>query len=260
MRIETEFVAFLDGDDWMNIDAIQKLYDNSVKYCADIVACKYYYEKPLFRTIVNFINRKVLLEGNNIIKCYIIGRHIGQVAWNKLYRKEIFSNIRYPVGMVFEDIATTCKTIMKSKRIVGIPDVLFHYRVRENSISKSISVNCINDYWKANYEKYLLLSQKICDFKCVQLLLCDCINAIHCMWCCYGGFTSEEKHKAESTLNEMNNFIDKYRYSVLFGDYSLYNKIVIICTISKNPIYMFIINRLYRLLKNLKIWISPRYK
>ena len=58
-------------------------------------------------------------------------------AWGKLYSKELFKNIRFPVGKLHEDIGTTYKLIMKSKKISYGPASKYLYYQHSNSIVNS---------------------------------------------------------------------------------------------------------------------------
>ena len=63
----------------------------------------------------------------------------GLFAWNKLYQRELFAEIRYPESRVFEDLAVTHKLIFAAKRIVVLPDALYCYRDRKDSLSQFAS-------------------------------------------------------------------------------------------------------------------------
>ena len=60
----------------------------------------------------------------------------GMVAWNKLYHRNLFKNILYPEGQIYEDTATTYKLIWKATRIYCLDVVLYYYFRRPDSISK----------------------------------------------------------------------------------------------------------------------------
>jgi len=56
-------------------------------------------------------------------------------AWAKLYKTELFKEIRFPKGRLFEDAATTYKLIDKSSKISIISKSTYNYIIREDSIS-----------------------------------------------------------------------------------------------------------------------------
>ena len=61
-------------------------------------------------------------------------------AWVKLYRRELFDTIRYPVGMTHEDVATTHRLIHAARRIYSLDDHLYHYRIdRPGSITAPLN-------------------------------------------------------------------------------------------------------------------------
>ena len=56
-------------------------------------------------------------------------------AWAKLYKRELFDTVRYPVGRVAEDAFTTYKLYLQSEKIIYLNEPLYYYRLRPNSIS-----------------------------------------------------------------------------------------------------------------------------
>ena len=59
------------------------------------------------------------------------------VAWNKLYRREVIADIRYPEGLVYEDEATTHAFIYNAKKLSYTEEKLYFYRNRPGSITTS---------------------------------------------------------------------------------------------------------------------------
>ncbi len=55
-------------------------------------------------------------------------------AWNKMYRKDIWGNSRFPIGMTYEDFATIPKVMFGAKRIGYSNKVLYHYFYNSDSI------------------------------------------------------------------------------------------------------------------------------
>ena len=56
-------------------------------------------------------------------------------AWGKLYKKELFDKVKYPVGRLYEDAATTYKLIDLCKTIAFKSEEKYVYFVRNNSIT-----------------------------------------------------------------------------------------------------------------------------
>ncbi len=141
-----EFVAFLDSDDYIEPTYIEIMAEKQVKYNADLVNCgvKDIIENTGEEIIKVSVKEDVVLENEEIIKQFFSTYNL-TVAWNKLYRKEIFATLRYPQGRIFEDAAIILNVLSKCKKLVIIPDVLYNYLKREGSIMNcNISEKKIN--------------------------------------------------------------------------------------------------------------------
>ena len=149
-----EYLAFVDSDDWLNTEMYQKLYDAMIKEDADYCACN----------IVSWFNENRQIENNKREYCVgnseeFIGRLYNQAqfpvaAWCKLVKRTTWGAVRFPVGKIYEDAFTTYRIIDRAEKIVQIPDALYYYRIRENSIMTShfsLKRLMLNEVWKENY-------------------------------------------------------------------------------------------------------------
>ena len=59
------------------------------------------------------------------------------VAWNKLYKKSLFDNIRFPKGRLHEDEFCSHRIISKADSVAIVSDPLYHYRIRKGSITSA---------------------------------------------------------------------------------------------------------------------------
>ena len=127
------WIMFVDSDDWVDPMFCEMSYQAMVENGADLVIFESVIERRL--------KKKTKINNEGIInhfKAYEIG---GFPAWNKLYKKELFSSIRYPEGQIYEDIATTHKLINASKKIYYLKYPLYHYRLRKGSVSREFTVD-----------------------------------------------------------------------------------------------------------------------
>ena len=125
-----KYIAFVDSDDSIKPDFIKKLYAAIVKNRADIAVSAFENQK-LEESSLNAIDavRRILIEQQNL----------DIVAWNKLYKRSLFTEqgIAYPVGKNNEDTLTTYKLYAAAQKVCYIPDCLYNYRTREDSIVHS---------------------------------------------------------------------------------------------------------------------------
>ncbi|MGG7213279.1 glycosyltransferase family 2 protein [Clostridium nigeriense] len=132
-----EYIAFLDSDDWVDINLYSRLYSILKKYSAEISICnfkKVFDEDDILSSsekIYNYSNIEALEE--------IYGENCAQmiVAWNKLYKKNIFRGLYYPKGKIHEDEFLTPKLLYRANKIVYIEEELIYYRQTPNSIMNS---------------------------------------------------------------------------------------------------------------------------
>ena len=58
----------------------------------------------------------------------------GIFAWNKLYKRELFRDIRYPLGRMMEDQGTTYRIFQQCSKVAYRPVPLYYYYQRPDSI------------------------------------------------------------------------------------------------------------------------------
>lgn len=130
-----DYITFVDSDDVLAPDAIAYLFDLLTEAGADMACCQRM-EIDEYSCVKNgYFKRcdKVCFFDN--MENALGAKEIDIVAWGKLYHKDLFKKIRYPVGRLHEDIFTTYKLIDQCKKIVVGPGEKYLYRIRKNSIS-----------------------------------------------------------------------------------------------------------------------------
>ena len=140
-----DYIAFLDGDDYIEKDMYELLYKNIKSNNADISICEYVFndDNTKFKGKKHEIN---IFNNQEAIRRLLYDEEINSYAWNKLYSRKLFENIKYPLGKKFEDIGTTYLLIDKAKKIIYDNSTKYHYIVRTNSITKTYSSSNLNDY------------------------------------------------------------------------------------------------------------------
>lgn len=132
-----EYINFIDSDDYINKGFYEVLINLVISNNADIAQCAFLkvYENdntntnPLVNEKITVLNNIEAL--NNLFNDYYVTT---SVVWNKLYRKELFTEIRFPKGKIHEDEFTTFKVLFKSKKVVTTSKPLYYYLQRSNSI------------------------------------------------------------------------------------------------------------------------------
>ena len=151
-----EYVAFLDSDDAFVLEAIEKSLDAMQANCVDSVVfkcikCKTAKKSTLKKMVPKTIF-PTMLQGtysrNEALKA-IANRKINFAAWNKLYKSNIWKNIRFPEEHVYEDLYIIFQIFEKINKIFVMDDVLVKYRSRAGSISGTMSLKNFKDLLEA---------------------------------------------------------------------------------------------------------------
>jgi glycosyltransferase involved in cell wall biosynthesis len=180
-----EYISFLDGDDFVEPQFLELLYNACVKNGADISYCAHYkyFEKINKKFFVPFTCRTRVMPKQEAMKALIKDNCFRFFAWNKLYKRSILSEhkIHFP-DMYFEDIATIPKTIYYCNRVAVLHKGLYNYIKRENSILGSMNVAKVNDYIRS-YGSIRNFLEKQGDFDVYKPSYI--YSGIRCMLCNY---------------------------------------------------------------------------
>ncbi len=131
------YLCFVDSDDYVNPEYIMYLYDMCKDYGADIGICGHYItEEDNYYKKIDFSKAIEVFSREEIFDRFYTDMHGSIViAWNKLYKRECIGNIRYDVGMIHEDEATTFKYLYNAKKIAFGREVGYYYYSRPDSIT-----------------------------------------------------------------------------------------------------------------------------
>lgn len=129
-----KYLFFLDADDWLEKESIQKLVSIAETYNADLVSCGI--RKIVGNKIVPYHNFAFSNNGGIEGIMYLSDYKIASTAWNKLYlRKLIIKNkICFPNGYLHEDVIFSIKSVYYAHKHISIADEFYNYYQRKNSI------------------------------------------------------------------------------------------------------------------------------
>lgn len=129
-----EYIAFVDPDDIVSENYIEIMLKNIEKYQCDLLYCKYTndYEK---------INKKLtskrqIKKASYVYEKILKNQGIDGYVWNKLFKMSIIKKyrIKFEEGItIWEDLKFIINYIYRCNKIIFINDILYYYRVRDNS-------------------------------------------------------------------------------------------------------------------------------
>ena len=131
-----EYIGFVDSDDWINEDMYEYLLDGLVKNEADISVCGYYRAVDSEELKENKVDRKYIFNNNQAIVNLVSTFKIRVFFWNKLFKKDIFNEIKFPEGIYYEGTYLMHIILGKINKIVVLPSAKYYYYYFKESATK----------------------------------------------------------------------------------------------------------------------------
>lgn len=150
-KAKGSYICFIDSDDYIDVDMIEKMYTTCLNLQCDMTICNYH---NIGRFELIDSNENTMVYSNHEALEELSKGNIKSFAWNKMYKRELFKDIKFPEGKIFEDIYIMHLLISKCQKIAIIPDKLYYYVYRENSLMNNYSL-------KSTIDNYLALKQRL---------------------------------------------------------------------------------------------------
>ena len=157
-----KYVTFIDSDDYIQNDMIQYLYEIILKG-VDIAICDYIIlDEKNNRKIRNYncTNKISILEQKEALIRLLKDKEIHNYAWAKLYKMELFKNIKYPVGRKMEDLGIMYKLFLEAVKIGYGTEKKYFYIQREESIMHTISEEFYKDLYELSFERFKTIKKR----------------------------------------------------------------------------------------------------
>ncbi len=234
-----EYIAFLDGDDYIELDTYKEMYEKAKKENADMVECDFLWEYP------NKVKKdigKIYLSKNEMIE------KVRVVAWNKLIKKEIIEkeNLEFPEGLRYEDIEFCYKLVPYLNKVSFVKKPFVHYVQRKTSIANTQNVktkeifmildNVINYYKENNiYEEY----KNELEYIYTRYLLCSSLKRM-----CKIKNKLERKKALNETWEKLNNRFPNWKKNKILKKFNLKNLYIRSNNKITYKIYCFLLNKI----------------
>ena len=131
------YIAFVDADDAIHENFIEILYQLCEDNMCQIAQCDFLYvEEGYPKLPICSQQETIVISNREALRNCCMGADFVKfnVAWNKLYKKELFSEIRYPLGKLHEDEFITYQIFWKASRIIVTSEYLYYYLQHSGSI------------------------------------------------------------------------------------------------------------------------------
>lgn len=154
--VSGEYIMFVDSDDWIEEDSLEQLCEY-IDSDYDIINFKFSFVKEGSKNIIGLQSDLKKSYECDLIS-YIDKLFMGELSffiWNKLYKKDLFNDVRFPEGRNYEDMATIYKLYFKASKIIVTDYTLYNYWLgNSTSITSNSTIKNMTDYLVSTKEIY----------------------------------------------------------------------------------------------------------
>lgn len=144
-----KFFIFIDADDWVEKDYLEKFYSVLKQGDYDLLYCDFFNHK-------NGLDKKVEQNfGDSKLFCIekLLSHEMKGFLWNKVFKKDIVKT--YGISFdsdfdIWEDLVFCIKFFVFLKSFRYIDNCGYHYNDVETSLVRSVSIKKIEDQFRAN--------------------------------------------------------------------------------------------------------------
>ncbi|MBQ3409980.1 glycosyltransferase [Candidatus Saccharibacteria bacterium] len=150
-----EYLTFIDGDDSVTVDYVERLLKLVKKYQTNLSICSFaeIYPKRTFNFGQNYAEK--CFNTTECLRYMLNEQGFTTTAWGKLYARTLWENLKFPEGKLHEDIGVVYQTIIKCDKIAYTPEPNYYYYQRKSSIT--------NQKFTADKFAIIELTDKMCD-------------------------------------------------------------------------------------------------
>lgn len=143
-----DYLLFVDNDDWISDEHIEKLYRHLVKTGADIAVANFTQYIEESQTFLFHVPEKDYYEAVYTPEEWFAYQYDADfclsqcftVPWTKLYKRSLFKDIVYPTDKKVEDDYTTYKIYLQAEKIAFFNEAIYLHRKKKESVINSVDL------------------------------------------------------------------------------------------------------------------------
>ena len=151
-----EYLFFLDGDDWIREDCLEKLLSHMTPDVDLVISDYQEVDDEGYRSTLNLQHKHFegILTKLDAIQDLYESQIYPKVIWGKLYRKELWENIRFNHMAYSEDTYAMFQVLELTEKIYSVDEPLYFYLQRGGSASHQLKLREYENYLETLYFTY----------------------------------------------------------------------------------------------------------
>lgn len=238
-----DYLLFVDSDDWLELDCVEKLVDVIESQNADIIEFGYKMVSDCKELSSTRFTTRVFESNNSILEEFFFGTQIIDIVCNKIYKKKLFDNVRFVEGKIHEDYMITPELLYNCNKFIIVDHVFYNYYQRSDSITQKpfseknfdriFAGKHVADFCKKNINQFYEIALIRIGFICIYLY----------------------KHLLDSSKQIKKEEYIKYKKRISNEYIEIYKKMSNSLSLKKLPIYKRIMFKMFKYSKNLTVGI-----
>lgn len=208
-----EFLMFVDSDDYVENDYLERLYKATNQYGVKIAACDPIKHQEGIDLIVDKSGEVMLLDNKAMHDRFFNYQFWG--FWGKIYHKSVFEQIYFPEYTINEDYVVMAQLFDRFKQMAYVPMGLYHYMAHGESLShQKLSKRMFDEYYNKLWVKEFYTEKNPRYLKNAEAQLTEtCIKLIRCV-------SMEDKEKIyQKVKGDMQAYLRSNLFSIMFNPF-----------------------------------------
>ena len=173
-----EWLTFVDSDDIVENDYIERLFNAMQKFRVEIVACDQIKHVEGTDVVVEKDKESILLDEKELHDRFFKYQFWG--FWGKIYHKSVFNGMYFPEYTINEDYVVMAQLFDRYKQMAYVPIGLYHYMTHVESLSHQklsprmfdefYNKQWVLDFYKKKNPKYVKHAEAQLTETCIKLI------------------------------------------------------------------------------------------
>lgn len=208
-----ELIGFVDGDDFVEPDMYQRLYDHmmadprlDVAYC-----CAVRYPDVDHKLHMDYYPTGTVVPGRTMARRMLMDEVCSHM-WLGLFKRFCWEGIVFPLGRTYEDLTMTYRAFLKVRNVGFLMEPLYHYRMNDTSITQTVKPRKSYDIFMAFVDHYHGALEEFSELtdKCAA-------KAAHFAISLYFHYCAAKVAELDFAIPEVRGFLDTHKEEILRG-------------------------------------------